>query len=209
MTDASHESAESPVWARASAFPPAPQGWGWLDVKRQAHLCGSLDALATDVRDDRQVAILLVWTPDAACMCLPEEVAGLDAAMAVARDRWTREDLAAAVSKLWWFIILGAGFAAHAFYKGWGDVAKIAAPSGHLPDLGERVYLAAKSMLFSTTLGIAVLLFVLFGFIPWYQARKRRAEIGDWTAAGAAARVPALRFETWLELQPAPLTLVL
>jgi len=206
VTEPAIEAADSPVWARASAFPVAPHGWGWLDVKRQPHTCDSLEALANEVRDDRQAAILLVWTPDAPQLCLPEEVAGLSAAMAVARERWTREDLASAVSKLRWFGILAAGFAAHALFNGMDYFTKVAAHSGHALNFSDRLYFALKSMLFSTTLGLAVLLFALFGFIPWYLARKRRAELGTWTAAGTAARVPALRFETWLDLQPAPAT---
>lgn len=194
------------MWARAGAFFPAPQGWGWVDVKRRLHPCASLEALATEVRDDHQNTILLVWTPDAPQMCLPEEVTGLSAAMAVARDRWTREDLEVAVSRLRWFGILTAGFATHSFFNGVSYIGKLAARSGHVLGFSERVYVGVRAMLGSTTLGLAVLMFVLFGFIPWYQARKRRADLGAWTTAGTAKRLPALRYETWLELQPAPVT---
>ena len=209
MTDTAIETAESPVWARADAFPPAPQGWGWLDVKRRPHPCESPEALATEVRDDRQAAILLVWTPDAPEMCLPEEVPGLNAALAVARERWTREDLESAISKLRWFGILMAGFATHAFINGMTFFAKQAAATGQMLGFGERIYLAARSMFSSITLGLALLMFVVFGFIPWYQARKRRAELDNWHPASITAQVSALRFETWLELQAAPVTMFL
>lgn len=209
MTQATNEIAGSPVWARADAFAPAPQGWGWLDVKRREHPCESFEALANAVRNDRQGTLLLVWTPEQARMSLPEEVDGLGAAMSVARERWTRDDLSVANSRLRWFSILLAGFTTHAFYKGMTYLAKVAASSGQVLEWRQRVMLAGRAVLGSTTLGLAMLLFVMFGFIPWYQARKRRAELGTWNAAGTAARVPALRFETWLELQRAPITKVL
>ncbi len=197
------------MWARDEAFSPAPQGWGWVDVKRRQHPCASLEALASEVRDDRHAAILLVWTPGHPRMCLPEEVAGLHAAMAVARERWTREDLEGATSRLRWFAVLMAGFTVHAFFSGMDAVAKLAARAGQVLTFGERVYFAVRAVLGSTALGLAVLLFVLFGFIPWYQARKRRAELAVWGADGDAVRVPSLRFETWLELQPARATMFL
>ena len=191
------------MWARDEAFSPALPGWGWLDVKREPHFCDSLEALATDVRDDHHSAILLVWTPGQPRMCLPEEVPGLNAAMAVVRERWTRDDLAAAVSRLRWFSILLAGFAAQAFYTG------MVSGAGQALELPARVGLATRAVLGSTPLGLAMLMFVVFGFIPWYQARKRRAELGTWNAADIAARIPALRFETWLDLQSAPTTIFL
>lgn len=194
------------MWARTEAFAPAPHGWGWLDVKRRPHPCASLEALAADVRDDRQSAILLVWTPQDARMCLPEEVIGLHEAMAVARERWTRDDLAAAGGRLRWFGILLAGFAVHAFYTAMDQITKAAAHAGQVLEWRQRASLATRAVLGSTTLGLALLLFVMFGFIPWYQARKRRAELGTWNVTGTAERVPALRFETWLELQSAPTT---
>jgi|GEM_PF-213208 len=209
VTDATNEIADSPVWARADAFAPAPQGWGWLDVKRRQHPSESFEALAKAVRDDRQSTILLVWTPEQARMCLPEEVDGLDAAMAVARERWTQDDLSAATTRLRWFSILLAGFATQAFFQAMTQLAKAAAHFGQVLEWRQRVMLAGRAVLGSMPLGLAMLLFVMFGFIPWYQARKRRAELASWNPAGTAARVPALRFETWLELQRAPTTMVL
>lgn len=191
------------MWARADAFAPAPQGWGWLDVKRRPHPCASLEALSAEVRDDRHSAILLVWTPQQPRLCLPEEVPDLGAAMAAVRERWTRDDLTAAIGRLRWFGFLLAGFAAHAFYLG------MVSPAGHLLEWRARILLATRAVLGSTPLGLALLLFVVFGFIPWYQARKRRAELGTWNPTGTAARVPSIRFETWLELQSAPTTLFL
>jgi len=185
VTTAFIEAAE-PVWARAEAFAPAPQGWGWMDLKRREHPCASLDALAAAVRDDRHSAILLVWTPDDARMRLPEEISGLSAAMGEIRERWTREDLLAAVNRLRWFGLLLASFAVYAFYGGMQTAAKAAAEFGPALVLHDRLRFAGKAMLGSMPLGLALLMFVVFGFIPWYQARKRRAELATWNAAATA-----------------------
>ena len=206
MTDALIEAAESPVWARDEAFPAAPEGWGWVDSRGQQHCCGSLELLAAEVRDDRSSSILLVWTPADPQMRLPEEIGELNAAIAVVRERWTREDLEDATRKVQWFGLLLAGFTVYQFLGGMRYAAALAASYDSVVDFSDRVKFGAKSVLGSTTLGIALLLFVVFGFIPWYQARKRRAELGTWSTDGTAARVPALRFETWLDLQRAPAT---
>jgi membrane associated rhomboid family serine protease len=49
-------------------------------------------------------------------------------------------------------------------------------------------------------------MFVIFAFIPWYQARKRSRELAKWTDAGMAEAAPTIRFETWLDRQKAPVT---
>jgi membrane associated rhomboid family serine protease len=56
------------------------------------------------------------------------------------------------------------------------------------------------------SMGIMLLMFLIFAFIPWYQARKRLRDVEHWTAREIADAVPVLRFETWLENQQAPVT---
>ena len=177
-----------------------------MDLKRREHPCDSLDSLAAAVRDDRHSAILLVWTPEDSRMRLPEEISGLSAAMGEIRERWTREDLLAAVDRLRWFGLLLASFAVYAFYDGMQKAATTAAEPGSVLASHDRLRDIGKAMLGSIPLGLALLMFVVFGFIPWYQARKRRAELATWNAAATAAHVQALRFETWLELQRSPAT---
>ena len=152
---------------------------------------------------------MLVWTPENPRLCLPEEVAHLDAAMAVTRERWTREDLEAATLKMRWFSCMLAGFAVYVFSIKMFGIARAATGFNQVLDLHQRLSLALKAMLGSTTLGLALLLFVVFVFIPWYQARKHRAELALSSAANTAARVAVLRFETWLHLQRAPATMLL
>jgi membrane associated rhomboid family serine protease len=59
------------------------------------------------------------------------------------------------------------------------------------------------------SIGMALLMFLIFAFIPWYQAMKRAREFSRWTARDIAKAVPALRFDIWLSLQKSPVTFVL
>ena len=54
-----------------------------------------------------------------------------------------------------------------------------------------------------------VLMFLIFAFIPWYQSRKRLKELVRWDAGDIAEAVPILRFETWLDYQKAPVTMLM
>jgi membrane associated rhomboid family serine protease len=202
------ESAEVPVWAREDAFPEAPQGWGWCDAKGHSHPCDSLASLVTAIRSDRDGSVELVWTPGHGRMILPEELPGAGDALRAARDRWTRDDLADATYRLRWSGVMLAGFTAYAFYGGLTFVNRLAEQSGSDVELQQRLLFAARSVLSSGLVGLATLAFIIFAFIPWYQARKRRAELGRWTEEGIAQSAPGIRFETWLATQRAPMTRV-
>lgn len=193
------ENPDSPVWAREDAFPDSPNGWGWVDSKKKLHPCDSLAALTTAIRDDRDANVTLVWAPDRPRMIIPEELAGMGDALCTARTRWVRDDLNSAVDRLRWFGLVLAGLSAYSFYTGF-------ARNGQIADLFQRLQIALSTMLGSTQAGLALLLFVIFAFIPWYQARKRGKQLGQWTEAGIAEAVPTIRFETWLERQKAPFT---
>lgn len=198
-----------PVWAREDAFPEAPHGWGWLDAKGKSHTCDSREALATAIRDDRDGTVNLVWTPENPRMVLPEEVDGMGDALRSARARWTQDDLDEANYKLRWFGAVCVGFCAYALFRGFVFAGQLAAQSGIDAAFVPKLKFAVGVVLDSTGAGIALLMFVIFAFIPWYQARKRRGELARWNDAGIAAGVPALRFETWLDRQSAPLTKLL
>ncbi|MGL5018971.1 MAG: rhomboid family intramembrane serine protease, partial [Luteolibacter sp.] len=126
-----------------------------------------------------------------------------------ARARWSREDLDDATHKLRWFGTILLGLGAYVFYGGMVLAGNLAAQSGTTVDFSQRLKFATRAVLDSTSCGLALLMFLVFAFIPWYQARKRRKELASWTEAGIAEIVPTLRFETWLERQKAPLTKVL
>ncbi len=206
MNQPNQEIPEAPVWAREDAFPEAPPGWGWLDSKGKSHRGDSLEWLATAIRDDRDSSVILVWTPGHPQMMPPEELAGMGDALRTARERWTRDDLEEAKYKLRWFGAVLAGFSGWAMYRGFVLAGELAERSGTSGDWLPRLKLATRSMLGSTQSGLALLMFVVFAFIPWYQARKCRAQLGRWTEDGIAEAAPVIRFETWLDRQAAPVT---
>jgi len=193
---------DAPVWAREDAFPESPQGWGWLDAKGKSHPSDSLESLTAAIRDDRDGSVTLVWAPGHPRLMPPEELPGMGDALRTARERWTRDDLDDATYKLRWFGAALVGFSGWALLGGF----ILAGQSGTSVDGFQRLNLATRAMLGSTESGLALLMFVVFAFIPWYQARKRRAELGHWTEDGIAEAAPTIRFETWLARQRAPLT---
>ncbi|GAA5125091.1 rhomboid family intramembrane serine protease [Luteolibacter yonseiensis] len=207
MNEAHLENADAPVWAREDAFPEAPAGWGWVDVKSRVS-CDSLEALTEAIRDDHDGSLALVWTPDHPRMMLAEELKGMGDALRTARSRWVREDMDDAGYKLRWFGTALVGFSLYSFYGGFQYAGRLAAQSGVVPDMGSKLAFATRAMLGSTSSGLALLMFVIFAFIPWYQARKRSKQLGRWTEKGIADAAPTIRFETWLAWQKAPLTKV-
>lgn len=174
-----------------------------MDAKRKPHPCDSLESLTAAIRDDPNGSITLVWAPGHPKMILPEELEGMGDALRAARTRWLHDDLTDTTDKLRWFGMVLAGLSAYSFYQGF-----IAA--GQFDALFPRFQLALRTVLSSTGVGLAFLLFTIFAFIPWYQARKRGKQLGKqlgkWTEAGIAEAVPTIRFETWLERQKAPFT---
>lgn len=208
MNEPHPENPDSPVWARSDAFPASPAGWGWLDLKGKAHPCESRDALATAIREDRGGSVNLVWTPENDRMILPEELEGMSDALRTVREHWTRDDLEDATHRLRWFGTILAGLVGYTLFAGWVTAGRIATQQGISPETVEKLAFALKTTLASTQTGLALLMFVIFAFIPWWQARKRRLELGKWSQSGLAEISPTIRFETWLDRQKAPVTWV-
>lgn len=142
---------------------------------------GSIAELADSIRSDRSSAIDLVWTPEHPRMVVPEEIPALFHALFAARRRWAAADLGHAMGQIKLF---GAGVAATIAWTAWHE----------------------RPLLQSVQVGTALVLFLMFALIPWYQAWKRTRELHTWTLDGMATTVPGLRFETWLDLQKAPFT---
>ncbi|MFT4175149.1 MAG: rhomboid family intramembrane serine protease [Luteolibacter sp.] len=199
MSDAENEHPDLPVWARPDAFPPAPQGWGWIDHKSDIHPCGSLEELHHAIRDDVTGAIVLAWTPGHDRMVLPEEIPGASDPIRAAREIWTRQDHLNATKRLRWTSMAFFFFTLYTFFQ-YRRLARETAPDFSLAE-------PLKRTLESPLLGIALLVFLIFSLIPWYGAYKRRREMERWTEQRFAASLPSLRFETWLERQKAPVTL--
>jgi membrane associated rhomboid family serine protease len=193
------ESRDAPVWARRDAFPEAPPGWGWQDPKGRRHRCDSLAALIAVIRDDRDAQVMLAWTPEQAHLVLPEELPEAKEAVLAARRRHATGDLFDSHERLRWFGWLLGGLCVYMLYQGWMHAPLPASP-------GERLAFAMHAATRSMSLGIALLMFLILAFIPWYQARKNLREALEWTAQDTAAVVPVLRFETWLRAQRAPVT---
>ncbi len=202
MTEATHDNHEEPIWARADAFPIAPAGYGWLDFKGKSHPCDTSAELIRAIHDDRDPGVERVWTPAHKRLILPDELVDAAEAVHASRQRRAASDLLDAQERTRWFGGLLAGLAAYLFYQGWQHAPQVAT-------LAERQGLAWHTMLTSVSMGITLLLFLVFAFIPWYQARKRIQELGRWTDADRLALVPILRFESWLAAQSAPLTNIL
>ncbi len=203
MNESFEGKSEVPVWARESAFPEAPAGWGWVDPKGKPHPCEALESLTHAVRDDPDGRVMLIWTPAHGRMRVPEELSEMGDALRTARAHWTESDLTAATRKLRLLGCLLVGLGAITFFQ------KLGTPAADHAPITTRLLFAALAMLESTQCGLGLLAFVIFAFIPWYQARKRRLQLPSWDAAGLAKNVPAIRFEIWLDRQKAPLTKVL
>ncbi len=202
MRLATPEEDDAPVWARPDAFPEAPKGWGWVGPKARLHTCGSRDELIRAIRDDRDAGVALVWTPVHSHMILPEELPEASAAVLTARRHRAADMMAEARDRLRWFGLMLGGLSLYLIYQGWTLAPAQVSGAG-------RALFAAKVLLGAPSLGITLLMFLIFSFIPWYQARKRIHEIESSHAGKIGDLVPVLRFETWLEWQKAPVTRIM
>lgn len=202
MTQADRENSDLPVWARHQAFPVAPSGWGWVDSKGRRNPCNCAETLISAIREDRDGRVVLAWSPNHEHMIMPEEVEGAADAVIAARKRSAADDMADSSDKLRRLGVLFAGLSLYMFYQAW-----IRVPGN--PDTAEHVLFALRSVANSMSVGIALLVFLIFAFIPWYQARKRIREVRDWNAENVVSVVPLLRFETWLDAQKSPITYAL
>lgn len=185
------------VWAREVAFPKAGEGYGWMDCKGGRYVCASFEDLSKTIREDTASAVNLVWTPDFPHCRVPEEIEELAEPITEIRKRWVSDDLADAQYRMRNFgigLVVVFGYMA---FQAWG----LSDESG----LVGRFKFVLKELRDSTTVGLALLAFLIFAFIPWYQAWKKSGEI-KLTGGDLASKVPLIRFETWLEAQRAPVT---
>ncbi|MFM2199725.1 MAG: hypothetical protein RLZZ505_3157 [Verrucomicrobiota bacterium] len=183
----------------------AGEGYGWMDRKHRRHACDSFEELSRTIREDSTSAVSLVWTPDFPYCRIPEEIENLAEPIRQIRKRWVADDLADARYRL---RNLGIGLAVilgYMSFQAWGLFKERERANGL--DLGwaELLPFVLKALFASSSVGFALLAFLIFAFIPWYQAWKKSGEIkrlgGDF-----APSIPLIRFETWLEAQKAPVT---
>jgi membrane associated rhomboid family serine protease len=205
VTNPAADTPALPVWARDTAFPEAPGGWGWADSKGKHIACASQEDLAQAVISDEGGNVSLVWTPETPRMVLPEEVPALNQAVAASRAKWARGDLDHYTSRLRRGLTFFSIVFAWVFFGNYRQVSA-ASSFGALDSLAK----ALRATLNHGFIEIGFLLLIMFVLIPWYQARKRYSEQGRFsTPAGLSEAVPAMRFETWLERQKAPFTFTL
>jgi len=178
MSDAASDLA---VWERPEAFPAADEGWGWVDRRGQRHDCEGLEALAAAIVDDAGARVDMVWTPASDHLVLPEEIPELHPALKTARIRWAEWEIAEGRRQMLIFGLFLVGLCGYSLLSG------------------------SRLLAFGPA-GLALLLFVILGVIPWYQGRKRLKRARAWVADGFHADVAGLRFETWLLHQRAPAT---
>ena len=196
------------VWARDEAFPTAGEGFGWVDQKGGRHACASFEDLSKTIREDHASAVSLVWTPGSPFCRVPEEIEALAEPIREIRKRWATDDLADAVNRLKKFCIGLAVLLGYMAFRAWSLFSDRQQASGLDLGLIEHLVFIAKTLIASTSVGLAMLAFLIFAFIPWYQARKKAAEI-KLLGGSIAQNVSLIRFETWLEVQKAPVTRVL
>jgi len=201
-TPSTEAASELPAWARPEAFPNAPleTPWGWVDRRGRQHPCESATALAEAVRKDRSDSLDLAWSPASTRLVVPEEIPEIASALLALRERNVRMDFDSLRHR---FLVLTLVIAALGIYQlvaGWSRLP----PGGML----EKIPILFRIVTGSTTIGLALLGWLIFAFIPFYQAWKRLRELGAWSSGRIATLVPAYRFESWLAIQRAPVTWV-
>ncbi len=187
-----------PEWARDTAFPEAPERWGWEDSKGRRYELSSEAELISAIRDDRKADVTLVWTPEHQHMVLPEELdVAAEAVISSRRDRaeWGRQD-----GKKW-SIWIGGGLVVYVLYL-------MVATAMQFPGaaLLERVLVGFHVATSSLVVGVGLLVLLIVGFIPWYQNAKRLRELKVSGVDQTKALIPVLRFETWMDYQKTPVT---
>ncbi|MFC7339227.1 rhomboid family intramembrane serine protease [Haloferula chungangensis] len=173
-----------PVWARPQAFAVADAGWGWVSRKGRRHPCESFDELSKAIVRDAGAQVDLVWTPACDYLVLPEELPELHQAMRDARIRWAEWEMDEGHRQMVIFGVVLMGMAAYSKFSG-------------------------KPLMAFGPAGLALLLFIVLGVIPWYQGRKRLRRARTRPLVVSADDLAEIRFETWLMHQKTPVTKVL
>jgi len=193
------DNSEQPVWARSDAFALAPPGWGWADSQGREHPLDSREQLLKVVGGDMDGRVMLVWSPEFGRMVLPEELKGAGAAVDKARTLRLESRWSDSCRRLGWFSVAWAGLAFSILWQAWSA----------LPSSMEGMWRLAEALQLvrrSNGLGLGLLGWLVLGFIPWYQSRKALHGWRRQPAGGSLSLIPALRFDTWLQLQKAPVT---
>ncbi len=175
-----------PVWARRDAFPlkPPDADFGFVDPKGNLHTATSADELGAKVGQARD-GVDLVWTPEGDRLVVPEQVPALHKPLRARLGKRAEQDRADGVRM---GLVFGA-IMVWTLYAAWKN-------SG-----GEI------SALYSHQLtGLAALLFLMFGLLPFYEGRKMRRHLAQTKVSEMAGEVPDAQFDIWLHRQKVPVT---
>lgn len=170
-----------------------------MDPSGRRHPVQDAAQLLKVVGSDLEGRVILVWGPQSERMVLPEEWAGAEKQVEKARSRRLEADCRDGLRRLAW---MSAAWLAYALYLWWQAWSAGSSTGG----MGERLLASLDLLRRNSTLGLALLGWLVVGFIPWYQSFKGLREWRLKRSEGAGALIPGLRFDTWLDLQRAPLT---
>jgi membrane associated rhomboid family serine protease len=171
-----------PEWARSDAFPasPATASYGWLDHKGRRHECASVESLAGLLDQGKASQVELVWTPASPRLVVPEEVPELRQPLLRARLANAEADVSDARRNIAGFGILAALLAGHAWWRsGW------------------------SAIMADSAVGMALLFWVMFGWLPWYQAWQARRLAARPVPSNMDEEIADARFDVWLMRQRA------
>ncbi|MFK7912130.1 MAG: rhomboid family intramembrane serine protease [Akkermansiaceae bacterium] len=185
--DTAQEVQSQPVWARPDALPLKPDAsgeFGFTDHKGIEHPCDSLEALAEKAGKSRD-GIALVWTPESDRMLVPEEVPAMHKPLRQRRRKFAQRDvsdgarmgLVFGVALLW------------TLYAAWNNGGK-----------------NIESLYSHQLTGLAALLLLIFGALPFYEGWKTRRLLEQTKASDMAKEIPEARFDAWLERRSIPAT---
>ena len=187
MEEKSSVEADVPVWAGPDAFPSKPSGqgdFGFIDSKRNVHAAEAVEDLAKKVRHSRN-AVDLVWFPESDRLIVPEEIPALHQPLRARQGNQAEVSLSDGKRMGFVFGVITLW----TLYAAWKNG-------------GERL-----EALYSHQLtGLAAMLFVFFGVLPFYEGWKVKRHLARTQASDLAREIPEAQFEAWLHRQRIPAT---
>jgi len=178
--DPSTTPADRPIWLRQSTLrlKPAQSPYGFI-LQEEAHGYPTASSLAEAILKHQQArSIQHVWTPESETLILIEECPDLLPSLQPIRMAEAQDDLRSTRYKA----VVGA-----AVITGIGII--------EYGKLGGAVHR-------SGTLGIAIVVYLMFALVPYYQAYKALRTARKLSKETLAEEARDIRFDYWTEKQP-------
>jgi len=178
----------APSWADPELLSakPASGAFGFIDDRGSITECDSLELLCRQILNSRN-GVDLVWTPDSSRLRIPEELAELDDVLWRRSYRRAKRDCTDGLKLGALFGVVVLWTVLWAMQKFGGDLEAIVSyPS----------------------FGISLVLLFVFGFLPWYEGRKRLKR-GCLNEGEREEIISEVRFEMWIEQQPVTMARVI